>query len=176
MNGRKFHFYRSFIIFPYLTTIAYAFRRPQSHQLMMNAWKGLELVKAITKISNAVDQEYDVFYSSVKLKEKKILTTIWIHWTFTFLSCSFKFAILIQFGHIKQTTWRLGRKNKENQVSAQGTLSCIKAINLSPLQVTCYFFNTSYLNRIVKQPYSLKYFSSVSKTFRWCSCKGITHI
>lgn len=71
MNSRKFHFYRSFIIFLYLTTIAYAFRRPHSHELMMNAWKGLELVKAITKILNAVDQEYDVFYSSVKLKEKK---------------------------------------------------------------------------------------------------------
>lgn len=38
-----------------------------SHELTRNAWEGTELMKAIIKISNAVDQESDVFYSSVKL-------------------------------------------------------------------------------------------------------------
>lgn len=58
------------MIFFYLATTIYAFRRPHSYNLARNAWEGLEIMKTVTAISNVVDQGSDAFYCFVKLKEK----------------------------------------------------------------------------------------------------------
>lgn len=57
-------------MFLYLTTTAYAFRRPHSYDLARNAWEGIEFMKTVIAISNVVDQGSDAFYIfGVKLKK-----------------------------------------------------------------------------------------------------------